>query len=1046
MRTYHSLSMVLLLATILSLGSVSPMAAQSTAAGEIRSLSAAADSTDQLWAAWEEDDGRDVEVYVSRRIGQKWLAPQPVQSRPQAWDRSPSVAVAGGVPWLAWSSAERSDPGVHRIYVSRWLEGRWTEPEAVPSGGVFSAACARCGNATEPNLAAAPDGSLWLAWVGFDGTDDEIYAQHWDGGSWSLPVRVSADDGDPALYDRQPRLAVGEDGRPWLVWTGHQSGVDDEIYASHWTGVRWTSEQMVSADDTAVDDSPAVALDAQGRPWVAWQGRVDDGTNTYLRILTSHQDAARFTWTGEEVASSPLSAPVDEVRPALSPDGGGRLHLTWIARGDEGLALAGTRRDGARWTEAKLIYDGLPGEDVDLLSPATGQPTLLWLDPASSASAPIGTEAVDGSGVPLSSVTEETAPLAQILAASFPNRHLAFGDSITWGLYPTEDPHYPYPATLQDIMNARVGGWTVINAGKPGEGTGQGTNRIKLEVQEYRPKYVLIMEGTNDVSREIPPAEVYDNLVFMIENARKNAEVDGVQIMVSTIIPRLDDKNDATTEMNDLAIRPAASKRQVPLCDQWQSFYDYGDWQSLYWDDKHPDQVGLDRLAETAYGCIVNYYPEIGPETTPPVTWIEPLPALSECGQVAVSWSGTDNESSVVDYDVQAQVNYGEWTDWLLGTTATSGVYPGGAYNDVLGFRVRGRDASGNQNDYSDPVYTQIDDTIPPYDAGVYGLPPAQTAPFTVRWWAMDACAGVASYDVEYRAGVDGTWRAWLNATPNSSATFDPDVPQYGQTYYFHVRARDAAGRLMAEWSDPMEAYTLLARYAVTGHVYNVRGEPVVGAALSFDPAALLVQPQSGGGYKAYLPDGGDYDVSAARDDRFGVLPPRVQVPIAENLGGLDFYLPPQDDVVTDGGFEAGSLAAWQAGGTISPSVITGAHTGDGTVRLGEGSALSQTLTLPEGLTNPTLSFLVCLDDDTDVSSTLQVELAGTAISLTQVVTAGGWTHVWLPLDEVSSGSTTLSFSTPDAAAMRLDEVSLGSALAGGSWRYLPFVVQDRVP
>jgi hypothetical protein len=231
-----------------------------------------------------------------------------------------------------------------------------------------------------------------------------------------------------------------------------------------------------------------------------------------------------------------------------------------------------------------------------------------------------------------------------------------------------------------------------------------------------------------------------------------------------------------------------------------------------------------------------------------------------------------------------------------------------------------------------------------------------------------------------------------------------------------------------------------LAKYTAAGHVYNVQHQPIAGAELSFTPAALLVQPRLGGGFQAYLGSGGSYDITAQRSDLYGPLPPRQDLSVSANVSGLDFVLPPQDDVVADGGFEAGDLSAWQVTGPLTPTWSSLAHTGDGTVLLGGlggTSVLSQVLTVPPGLVEPTLSFLVRLDATGD-GSTLQVALSGTPISLTQVVDTADWQHVWLPIDPAVSGTLTLAFRLDDVPLVRLDEVSLGSALPGGYWTYLP--------
>jgi hypothetical protein len=159
----------------------------------------------------------------------------------------------------------------------------------------------------------------------------------------------------------------------------------------------------------------------------------------------------------------------------------------------------------------------------------------------------------------------------------------------------------------------------------------------------------------------------------------------------------------------------------------------------------------------------------------------------------------------------------------------------------------------------------------------------------------------------------------------------------------------------------------------------------------------------------------------------------------------VDMILPPLDNVVSNGDLEPGTWGSWQAGGTFTPTLTPEAHTGYGAALLGGLGKLSwlrQPLSVPVDLTNPTLSFLVRLDGDVAGSSTIQIELEGTPISYTHVVESGDWSHVWLPVDAAVGQPVTLAFTLSDTSAVRLDEVSLGSALSGGHFPNLPLVLR----
>ncbi len=81
-------------------------------------------------------------------------------------------------------------------------------------------------------------------------------------------------------------------------------------------------------------------------------------------------------------------------------------------------------------------------------------------------------------------------------------------------------------------------------------------------------------------------------------------------------------------------------------------------------------------------------------DKTGPVTGIRMLNGTQRDEGFTVSWAGTD-ATGVASYDVQVSTDGGPWTDWLLGTTATSGTWLGQDGHGYA-FRTRGRDTKGN--------------------------------------------------------------------------------------------------------------------------------------------------------------------------------------------------------------------------------------------------------------------------------------------------------------------------------------------------------------
>lgn len=97
-------------------------------------------------------------------------------------------------------------------------------------------------------------------------------------------------------------------------------------------------------------------------------------------------------------------------------------------------------------------------------------------------------------------------------------------------------------------------------------------------------------------------------------------------------------------------------------------------------------------------------------DVTPPQTALAPLSATLGSTAIPLMWSGSDDLSGLAQFDLQAQVNGEGWrdfatyyppqdTDWVIGS-------PG----QMWAFRMRGRDAMGNREDF--PAQPEITLTL----------------------------------------------------------------------------------------------------------------------------------------------------------------------------------------------------------------------------------------------------------------------------------------------------------------------------------------------
>lgn len=160
-----------------------------------------------------------------------------------------------------------------------------------------------------------------------------------------------------------------------------------------------------------------------------------------------------------------------------------------------------------------------------------------------------------------------------------------------------------------------------------------------------------------------------------------------------------------------------------------------------------------------------------------------------------VKWSGTN----AVSYDIQYKCELsGQWTDWLLNTTAREADFPPAGVSLAGGktyyFRSRARDQYGLWEEYpgadAGDAHTRI--VISKAFTRILPLNNTQNSKtFTVSWDGMHTVA----YHVQYRVGKNGNWVNWLTNTTLKSKEF---TGSDGKTYFFRCRGKDEDGN----WAD----------------------------------------------------------------------------------------------------------------------------------------------------------------------------------------------------------------------------------------------------
>ena len=243
--------------------------------------------------------------------------------------------------------------------------------------------------------------------------------------------------------------------------------------------------------------------------------------------------------------------------------------------------------------------------------------------------------------------------------------------------------------------------------------------------------------------------------------------------------------------------------------------------------------------------------------------------------------------------------------------------------------------------------------------------------------------------------------------------------------------------------------HTTVAAFQIDGQIVNNQHTPIFNATISAQPSALNSATSDGQGhYALYFVNSGAYTLTVNRYG-FGVLPPRYNLTLNNTQTGFDFVLPPQNDILSNGGWEAGDFTGWQVDPTISATIeLTAAHTGWYGLHLdapltGAEFMPSLTQTFTVAAMSPTLSFMYQVTHGNGDPFVVAIMTDTSAITHSFVVTPGNWTHEWIDLSACASQTVTLTlgFQNPAAAQqIYLDEISLGDAQVGVYPVFLPTI------
>ncbi len=208
---------------------------------------------------------------------------------------------------------------------------------------------------------------------------------------------------------------------------------------------------------------------------------------------------------------------------------------------------------------------------------------------------------------------------------------LAFGDSMTAGTGDQTGDGYP-----RRLRKKLGGDSTVGNHGIPGEVTSEGLSRLG-SVLGLGGDVVLLMEGTNDITRIAEGSLSVETTLANISAMVARSRAVGIEPVLSSIVPRPPDarrdKNNSLTAFYAGGLRELAFQRELRFADAFDLFDPelvpdgFAEYYAADPDDRvgHLNEAGYDKLAG-AFADVLTFT-----DTAPPVIGnFEPGPLPNE--------------------------------------------------------------------------------------------------------------------------------------------------------------------------------------------------------------------------------------------------------------------------------------------------------------------------------------------------------------------------------------------------------------------------------
>lgn len=319
--------------------------------GRVAAPKIAADEAGNGFAVWERinEGGATANIWANRYDVEAgaWDTAELLQTGDVTRASEPSIAAApDGTAVATWAQVDLDSPGSRLVI--------WARVYAPGSGW---GEAAQIGEPAQTSLVRASQvgmdagGNAIAVWSRPAVGGDVIWSNRYTpGAGWGTPELIKNDEETTA---RPFELSVGAGGDAFVVWLQSAEGRND-VWAVRFSGSAWGTPERVDDYDDDTKTNPDIVVDGSGVAHAVWSQ-----ADPRFQNIWSNQYNPGSGWGAPELIEPPNVDPEEDAN-ALEPSAGinaaGNAFVVWIQNTDSWTSIWSNRLDPETgWVGAELI-------------------------------------------------------------------------------------------------------------------------------------------------------------------------------------------------------------------------------------------------------------------------------------------------------------------------------------------------------------------------------------------------------------------------------------------------------------------------------------------------------------------------------------------------------------------------------------------------------------------------------------------------------------------------------------------------------------------